>query len=167
EDPALQGEEGAQRSHSAHHSHADRGERPGGPGGARGASAQAQGLPPDRQSIRRVCRSLKSSVSVKCLHVILIYSINSVTSSTLGPRSRRRILRLAFPRTLMKVHANKRAIRALGVAESFRGTDRRSILAGVVMRSDLVIDGFAFGEATVEGDDATESILRLYRRLRR
>ncbi len=35
------------------------------------------------------------------------------------------------------------------------------------MRSDLVIDGFAFGEATVEGDDATEAILRLYRSLKR
>jgi len=68
---------------------------------------------------------------------------------------------------LMRVHANKRAIRALGVAESFRRPDRISVLAGVVMRSDLVIDGFAFGEATVEGDDATRSILRLYRRLRR
>jgi len=67
----------------------------------------------------------------------------------------------------MKVHANKRAIRALGVAESFRSPDRRSVLAGVVVRSDLVIDGFAFGEATVEGNDATESILRLYGRLRR
>ena len=67
----------------------------------------------------------------------------------------------------MKVHSNKRAIRALGIAESFRRPDKRSILAGVVMRSDLVIDGFAFGEATVEGDDATRSMLRLYRRLRR
>lgn len=67
----------------------------------------------------------------------------------------------------MRVHANKRAIRALGVAESFRRPDRRSVLAGVVMRSDGVVDGFAFGEATVEGDDATDAILTLKRRLRR
>jgi endonuclease V-like protein UPF0215 family len=98
---------------------------------------------------------------------MLIYSINSVTSSTLGARSIRRILSLAFLRTIMKVHANKRAIRALGVAESFRRRDRHSVLAGVVMRSDLVVDGFAFGETTVEGDDATREILRLYGRLRR
>jgi uncharacterized protein len=67
----------------------------------------------------------------------------------------------------MRVHANKRAIRALGVAESFRRPDRHSVLAGLVVRSDRVIDGFAFGEATVEGDDATRAILRLYRRLGR
>ena len=67
----------------------------------------------------------------------------------------------------MKVHTNKRAIRALGVAESFRVGDCRSVLAGVVMRSDLIVDGFSFGEATVEGDDATESVLRLFRSLRR
>ena len=67
----------------------------------------------------------------------------------------------------MRLHSNKKAIRALGVAESFRAGDRRSVLAGVVMRSDGVIDGFGFGEATVEGDDATKAILRLYRGLKR
>lgn len=67
----------------------------------------------------------------------------------------------------MKVHPNKRAIRVFGVAESFRKSDSLSVLAGVVMRADLVIDGFAFGEATVGGDDSTERLLRLYRRLAR
>lgn len=67
----------------------------------------------------------------------------------------------------MKVHANKRAIRALGVAESFRRPDKRSTLAGVVARSDGIIDGFAFGETTVEGDDSTRAILRLYKTLGR
>src|SRR5713101_4503809 len=61
----------------------------------------------------------------------------------------------------------KRGIRALGIAESFRAKDRRSVLAGIVMRSDLVIDGFTFGGATVGGDDATSSILRMHRNLRR
>lgn len=70
-------------------------------------------------------------------------------------------------REAMRVHANKRAIRALGVAESFRSSDQRSILAGVVVRSDRVVDGFSFGEATVEGDDATRCILKLHRSLRR
>jgi uncharacterized protein len=67
----------------------------------------------------------------------------------------------------MRVHPSKRAIRALGIAESFRRTDGLSTLAGVVMRSDLVVDGFAFGRATVGGDDATRALVRLYRALRR
>lgn len=67
----------------------------------------------------------------------------------------------------MRVRTNKRAIRALGVAESFRKGDLRSTLAGVVMRADGVVDGFVFGQATVEGDDATEEVLKLHKRLRR
>ena len=35
------------------------------------------------------------------------------------------------------------------------------------MRSDLVIDGTCFGHATVGGDDATSSIVRMYRLLKR
>ncbi len=67
----------------------------------------------------------------------------------------------------MRVHANKPGLRALGVAESFRRTDRFSTIAGVVMRSDLVVDGFVFGKATVGGDDATSALVRMFRRLRR
>jgi len=67
----------------------------------------------------------------------------------------------------MPLHPTKKAIRALGVAESFRPSDKRSTLAGVVMRSDLLIDGFAFAEAEVGGEDATASVLRLFRRLHR
>jgi uncharacterized protein len=67
----------------------------------------------------------------------------------------------------LRLHLNKPGIRALGVAESFKAEQRSSILAGVVMRRDLVIDGFALGHTSVGGDDATKSILALYRRLRR
>src|SRR5208283_3992927 len=67
----------------------------------------------------------------------------------------------------MRVHPNKRAIRVLGIAESFRKGDSRSILAGVVMRSDLVVDGVCLGRATVGGDDASSSILGMDRRLDR
>ncbi len=67
----------------------------------------------------------------------------------------------------MKLHLNKPGIRALGVAESFRQGEKRSILAGVVMRSDFVIDGVALGKTSVGGDDATSSIVSLYRKLRR
>jgi len=65
------------------------------------------------------------------------------------------------------LHPGKKAIRALAVAESFRPTSKKSTLAGIVMRTDRVVDGFAFGTATVGGEDATSSVLRLYRRLAR
>jgi endonuclease V-like protein UPF0215 family len=42
-----------------------------------------------------------------------------------------------------------------------------STLAGVVMRRDLVVDGFAFGRVTVAGDDATDEILSMYSSLKR
>ena len=62
----------------------------------------------------------------------------------------------------------KKGIRALGVAECFRrGVSRHSILAGVVMRADMIIDGFSLATATVGGLDATEAVLRLYGRLGR
>ncbi|MGQ9721364.1 MAG: endonuclease dU [Candidatus Jordarchaeum sp.] len=59
-------------------------------------------------------------------------------------------------------------VRVLGVAESFvKGRSRRSVLAGVVMRGDLQIDGFAFGTITVGGMDATEGVIEVYRGLSR
>jgi endonuclease V-like protein UPF0215 family len=67
----------------------------------------------------------------------------------------------------MRLHLNKPGIRALGVAESFKEDDLKSRLAGVVMRSDLVIDGFVLGTATVGGDDATSSVVKMIRALRR
>lgn len=67
----------------------------------------------------------------------------------------------------MRLHLNKPGIRALGVAESFRQGQRRSVLAGVVMRSDFVIDGVALGKTAVGGDDATSAIASLFRRFKR
>ena len=67
----------------------------------------------------------------------------------------------------MRLHLNKPGIRALGVAESFRQGRKSSVLAGVVMRSDFVVDGVAIGKTSVGGDDATSSIVSLYRRLGR
>lgn len=61
----------------------------------------------------------------------------------------------------------KKGLRGLAIAESFRETDSKSKLAGVVMRRDFVIDGFVFGSATVEGDDATDVIVSMYERLAR
>jgi uncharacterized protein len=67
----------------------------------------------------------------------------------------------------LPLHIEKKAIRALGIAESFSPSDNFSVLAGVVMRSDLVIDGFGTGTLEISGSDATSSIKELYVRLKR
>ena len=67
----------------------------------------------------------------------------------------------------MRLHLNKPGIRALGIAESFSLKGRWSVLAGVVMRSDFVVDGVALGRTSVGGDYATAAIASLHRRLRR
>lgn len=67
----------------------------------------------------------------------------------------------------MPLHLNKPGLRVLGVAESFVRTSSTSILAGVVMRADMRVDGLAYARATVGGDDATEAVLNLYRQLNR
>lgn len=61
----------------------------------------------------------------------------------------------------------KKGLRGLAIAESFRETDLKSKLAGVVMRRDFVIDGFVFGNATIEGDDATDAVISMYEKLDR
>ena len=53
------------------------------------------------------------------------------------------------------------------MAESFKKSGSKSALAGIVMRRDLVIDGMVFGGATIEGDDATDSIISMYMSLAR
>src|SRR5207247_11093851 len=67
----------------------------------------------------------------------------------------------------MRLHLNKPGIRAVGVAEMVKEVELKSRLGGVVMRSDLVIDGFVLGTATVGGDDATGSVVKMFRALRR
>lgn len=67
----------------------------------------------------------------------------------------------------MRCHIDKKGIRVLGIAESFKKTSACSILAGLVIRRDLIIDGIVFGKATIEGDDSTKAILSMYRSLKR
>jgi uncharacterized protein len=67
----------------------------------------------------------------------------------------------------MRCHSDKKGIRVLGIAESFKKTSACSILAGLVIRRDRIIDGMVFGKATIEGDDSTKSILSMYRSLKR
>ena len=63
----------------------------------------------------------------------------------------------------------KRGLRVLGIAESFdkKSAVGKSVLAGVVMRADLQIDGFSFDLCSVGGLDATDATIRLYKRLGR
>ncbi|MEM3437105.1 MAG: DUF99 family protein [Nitrososphaerales archaeon] len=68
----------------------------------------------------------------------------------------------------MRIHVEKKGIRALGIAESFKkDQSKRSVLAGIVMRSDMIIDGFIFGSAEIGGDDATDEIVNMFQRLKR
>ncbi len=67
----------------------------------------------------------------------------------------------------MTLHVNKKGIRVLGIAESFRRGEEKSVLAGVVMRSDFIIDGVVFDKITVGGMDATEGILHVFESLQR
>jgi len=68
----------------------------------------------------------------------------------------------------LKVSLEKKAIRVLGLAESFsKSLGQYAILAGVVMRSDFIIDGIVLGKCRVGGMDATDSILEMYRKLDR
>ena len=65
------------------------------------------------------------------------------------------------------LHLEKKGIRGLAIAESFSQNSKKSILSGIVMSTDLVIDGFVFGHSTVGGDDATDAILEMYEKLDR
>jgi endonuclease V-like protein UPF0215 family len=59
------------------------------------------------------------------------------------------------------MHLGKKGIRILGIAESFSSRER-SLIAGVVMRKDLRIDGCAFGTVTVGGLDAGDCIIKTF-----
>ena len=68
---------------------------------------------------------------------------------------------------MRNLHLEKQGIRGLAIAESFSQTSKKSVLSGIVMSTDLVIDGFVFGHSTVGGDDATDAILSMYEKLDR
>jgi endonuclease V-like protein UPF0215 family len=68
------------------------------------------------------------------------------------------------PETML--HFEKKGIRILGIAESYRGREQ-SLICGIVMRRDGIIDGCASSHATVGGMDATDAVLALWNRLAR
>ncbi|NGM68151.1 DUF99 family protein [Natronolimnobius sp. AArcel1] len=64
----------------------------------------------------------------------------------------------------------KAGVRALGIAESYRGNDgsqSESTLAAAVVRADQVVDGLAYASCTVGGTDATAAVCELVRALER
>ena len=65
------------------------------------------------------------------------------------------------------LHLEKKGIRGLTIAESFSQDSKKSVLSGIVMSTDLIIDGFVMGHSTVGGDDATDAILDMCKRLDR
>ena len=65
------------------------------------------------------------------------------------------------------LHLEKKGIRGLAIAESFSQDSKKSVLSGIVMSTDLVIDGFVMSHSTVGGDDATDAILTMYKKLDR
>ena len=68
---------------------------------------------------------------------------------------------------MRSLHLEKKGIRGLAIAESFRQDSEKSILSGVIMSNDFVIDGFVFGNSTLKGDDSTEAIIDMYNRVQR
>ena len=58
-------------------------------------------------------------------------------------------------------------MRILGIAESFQKHDRKSILAGIIMRRDLVVDGIIYSDTTVGGNDGTKKVLSMIESLGR
>jgi len=68
---------------------------------------------------------------------------------------------------MRSLHLEKKGLRGLAIAESFAPNSSKSVLSGIVMRRDFIIDDFVFGSATLGGNDATDSILKMYDELDR
>ncbi|MDH3486945.1 MAG: DUF99 family protein [Nitrosopumilus sp.] len=68
---------------------------------------------------------------------------------------------------MRSLHLEKKGLRGLAIAESFTPNSLKSILSGIVMRRDFIIDDFVFGSATLGGSDAADSILKMYDELDR
>ena len=68
---------------------------------------------------------------------------------------------------MRSLHLEKNGIRGLAISESFRQDSEKSVLAGIIMSNDFVIDGFVLGNTTIKGDDATDQIISMYKKLDR
>ena len=70
-------------------------------------------------------------------------------------------------KNVRSLHLEKKGLRGLAIAESFKPNSIKSVFSGIAMRRDFIIDDFIFGSATLEGDDATDTILSMYEELHR
>ena len=61
----------------------------------------------------------------------------------------------------------KPAIRVLGIAESTPTASMKTVLAGVVMRADFIIDGLNWNTATIGGLDASDAVIELVTEIKR
>lgn len=68
---------------------------------------------------------------------------------------------------MRNLRLEKKGLRCLAIAESFKQDSEKSVLAGIVMRRDFIIDGFVFGNATISGNDATDEIIKMHEKLGR
>jgi endonuclease V-like protein UPF0215 family len=66
-----------------------------------------------------------------------------------------------------RIHPEKKGIRVFGVAESFTKNSTFSTLGGVVLRRDMLIDGVVLGRTLVGGDNATNQIISMFKKLDR
>jgi endonuclease V-like protein UPF0215 family len=66
-----------------------------------------------------------------------------------------------------QLHLEKKGLRALAVAESFKLSCKHAVLAGVVMRRDLIIDGIEISKSTIRGDDSTQNIISMWKNMNR
>ncbi|MFX0169055.1 MAG: DUF99 family protein [Candidatus Hodarchaeota archaeon] len=62
---------------------------------------------------------------------------------------------------------SKPSVRLLGIAESGLTGSTHTILGGIVMRADLIIDGIVWGKASIQGTDASETIIKMVHDLSR
>ena len=53
------------------------------------------------------------------------------------------------------LHLEKSGIRGLSISESFEKQEKHSVLTGIVMSNEFLIDGFVFEHATLRGDYIT------------
>jgi endonuclease V-like protein UPF0215 family len=62
---------------------------------------------------------------------------------------------------LVRFHNSKKGTRVLAIAESFERHEKQSVLAGIVMRRDLVVDGVIYGDTIVGGNDGTDKVVSM------
>jgi endonuclease V-like protein UPF0215 family len=66
------------------------------------------------------------------------------------------------------LHIDKPGLRVLGIAESFNmEKSKKSILVGIVMRGDFIIDGVIISNCNIGGMDSTEKIIEMFKELNR